>query len=70
MAYAALREAELGDSARALQAANAALKFLPTRDVKIMVALALARAGSAKQAQMLADELAKANSSDTVLNFY
>ena len=69
-AEAALREAEFGDSAPALEAANATLKLLPSRDVKAVVAVALARAGFAAEAQALADELAKAHPSSTVLNFY
>lgn len=70
MAYAALREAEFGNSARALETTNSALTLAPARDVKILVALALARAGFAKRAQILADELAKGNPSNTILNIY
>jgi serine/threonine protein kinase len=66
----ALREAEFGNSARALKAADSALALLPSKNVRILVALADARAGSAKLAQSLANELAKANPSDTLLNFY
>jgi serine/threonine protein kinase/Flp pilus assembly protein TadD len=68
--YEALLEAEFGDSRRAIDSANSAVKSLPSRDLKIMTALSLARAGSMKRAQMLADELAKTYPSDTVLNFY
>ena len=70
MAHAGLLEAEFGNSARALAIADSALKVLPSRHVKILAALAAGRAGFAKRAQLLADELAKANPSDTVLNTY
>jgi DNA-binding winged helix-turn-helix (wHTH) protein/Flp pilus assembly protein TadD len=70
LAYAALREAEFGNSARAMETANSALALAPSRDVKILAGLALARAGFAKRAQILANELAKANLSNTILNFY
>jgi DNA-binding winged helix-turn-helix (wHTH) protein/Tfp pilus assembly protein PilF len=70
MANAALREAEFGDSGRAAQAVNSALALAHSKNVKILAALALARAGFAERAQILADELAKANASNTTLNFY
>jgi len=70
MGNAALREAEFGDSAHALKAADSALALMPSRNVRILVALAHARAGSAKRAQSLANDLAKANPSDTLLNVF
>jgi DNA-binding winged helix-turn-helix (wHTH) protein/predicted Zn-dependent protease len=70
MGNAALRDAEFGDSAQAVKAADSALALMPAKNVRILAALALARAGSAKRAQSLANELAKANPSDTLLNFY
>ena len=70
MVYAALREAEFGNSARAVEAANSALTLVASWDVKTMAALALARAGSTKRAQTLVDEVAKANPSNTLLNLY
>jgi len=70
MGNAALREAEFGDSAHALKAADSALALMPSKNVRILVALALARAGSAKRAQSLTNDLAKANPSDTLLSFY
>jgi serine/threonine protein kinase/tetratricopeptide (TPR) repeat protein len=69
-ANAALREAEFGNSTRAIDAADSALSLSPSRDVKTLVGLALARAGYANRATKLADELAKANPSNTVLNVY
>jgi eukaryotic-like serine/threonine-protein kinase len=70
MANAALREAEFGNSARAVETANSALALASSRDVKILAALILARAGFARRAQIIADELAKANPSNTILNTY
>jgi len=70
LANAAQREAEFGDAPRALELADAALKLAPSRDVKAMVALALARAGSLPQSEKLTNELAKANPLNTILNFY
>jgi len=70
MANAALREAEFGNSSQVFAIANSALKLEPSRDVKILAALALARAGFAKRGQILANDLAKANPSNTTLNNY
>jgi len=70
LARAALRDAELGLSAHALERTDAALKIFASRDVKVLVALALARAGATRRAATLAQELAQANRSDTMLNFY
>jgi len=70
VANAALREAEFGNSARAVETADSALKLASSRDVSILAALALARSGSLQRAQTLSDELARANPSNTILNFY
>ncbi len=70
LARAALREAELGHSAHAVVHANAALKLLPSFDIKILVALALARAGATDRALTMAHDLAQAHPADTMLNFY
>ena len=70
LANAALREAELGNFTRARETAKKAASVAPSLEVKILVALAFARAGSAEQAIALADQLAKANPSNTILNFY
>jgi serine/threonine protein kinase/tetratricopeptide (TPR) repeat protein len=69
-ANAAGREAEFGNSVQARHAANAALALAPGRDVKVLVALALARTGEAAPAQKLSDELARAYPTNTLLNFY
>jgi tetratricopeptide (TPR) repeat protein len=63
-------EAEFGNSARALETANSALALPLARDAKILAALALSRAGFGERARILADELAKANPSNTILNLY
>jgi eukaryotic-like serine/threonine-protein kinase len=70
MANAALRDAEFGNSARALEITNSALALRSSRDVKTLVAVALARSGFVKRAQALADELAKTNPSNTILSSY
>ncbi len=70
LARAALRDAELDNSVAAMEHADAALKLFPSCDVKILVALAVARAGDTTRAENLAHELAVTNPSDTMLNFY
>jgi tetratricopeptide (TPR) repeat protein len=67
---AALREAEFGNSSRALEIVDSARRLSSSRDVSILAALALARAGSVQRAQSLSGELAKANPWNTILNFY
>ena len=56
-AEAAMHEAELGNPAQARQAANAALALASGRDVEVLAALALARAGDAARSQTIADKL-------------
>jgi eukaryotic-like serine/threonine-protein kinase len=70
MANAALREAEFGNSDRALKTADSALTLASSTNVRTLVALALARAGFVKRAQTLSTELASTNRSNTILNFY
>jgi serine/threonine protein kinase/Tfp pilus assembly protein PilF len=66
----ALREAEFGNTAQARQAANAALSLSPGRDVKVLAALALARAGDVPHARALADELERTYPTNTTLKLY
>jgi eukaryotic-like serine/threonine-protein kinase len=66
----ALREAEFGDSGQAKQHLAAALALSSGRNAKIFAALALARAGDASRAELLANELSKQFSSDTLLQRY
>jgi eukaryotic-like serine/threonine-protein kinase len=68
-ACAALRDVEVGEFGGARQAA-AALAVAPQRDVKVLAALTLARAGDLRRAQALTDELAKDYPDNTMLNFY
>ncbi len=56
-AVAAVHEAEFGNFAQALQAANAAVALAPGRDVEILASFALARAGEAVRAQAIVDKL-------------
>jgi hypothetical protein len=67
---AALREAELGDAAKARQGVTATLALSPGRDVKMVAALTLARSGNAPRAKALAEELAKEYPTNTLLKLY
>jgi serine/threonine protein kinase/tetratricopeptide (TPR) repeat protein len=69
-ANAALREAELGNAAAAKQGAVTALALSEGRDVKLIAALALARAGDGGRAKALGEELAKAYPTNTMLKLY
>jgi serine/threonine protein kinase/tetratricopeptide (TPR) repeat protein len=69
-ANGALREAEFGNAAQARQAANAALSLSPGRDVKLLAAVAFARAGDIPHARALADELEKTYPTNTTLKLY
>jgi eukaryotic-like serine/threonine-protein kinase len=66
----ALREAEVGNSAEARALSERALALAPTRDVKILAAIALARAGRADDAERLADEVDKLNPQNTQIQHY
>jgi DNA-binding winged helix-turn-helix (wHTH) protein/tetratricopeptide (TPR) repeat protein len=70
MMGAALREAELGNSAPARQQVKAALALASNHDSQILGALALARAGDPAQAATMADDLAKRYPRDTLVNDY
>ena len=67
---AALREAELGNTAYSKQGVTAALALSPGRDVKLFAALTLARSGDARRAKALADELEKSYPTDTMMKLY
>ena len=69
-ANAALREAELGNSASAKQGITAALALSRGRDVKVLAALALARISDAAGAKKLVEELEKAYPTNTLLKLY
>ena len=67
---AALREAEFGDLELARQKAKAALEIAPSREVRTLAALTLARADDEKDALSLADNLNRQYPSDTLLQSY
>ena len=67
---AALREAELGNSALAREQVKAALALASNHDSQILGALALARAGDSAQAARMADDLAKQYPEDTLVENY
>jgi eukaryotic-like serine/threonine-protein kinase len=67
---AALREAELGNTASAKQGVTGALALSPGRDVKVLAALALARIGDTPRAKALVGELEKTYPANTVLKLY
>jgi hypothetical protein len=67
---AALREAELGNTAKARKATSSAIALASTRDVQILAAMAFARSGALMDAQELAQDLAKRFPQDTVINAY
>jgi|HubBroStandDraft_6_1064221.scaffolds.fasta_scaffold00652_3 class 3 adenylate cyclase/tetratricopeptide (TPR) repeat protein len=70
-ATAALREAEFGNAAQAKQQAAAALALAPTRDVRVAVAMALARSGDVARAQAMVNDLYKQFHSNTlVVNYW
>jgi tetratricopeptide (TPR) repeat protein len=66
-AGAALREVESGNREQARAEANAALKLAPNRDVRVVAALALARAADVAGAEKLAAELDKTYPLDTLV---
>jgi tetratricopeptide (TPR) repeat protein len=68
--YAAVREAELGNTASAKQGVTAALALSPGRYVKVAAALALARIGDAPRAITLVRELEKSYPTNALLSLY
>ncbi len=67
---AALRDAELKNSAQARQQATSAIALSSNRDSQILQALVLARTGDTDRAQRMADDIAKRSPLNTVLNRY
>jgi serine/threonine protein kinase/tetratricopeptide (TPR) repeat protein len=67
---AALRDAELGNAALARQEVAKALVLSWTRDVEVVAALTQARAGDARAAKALAEDLEKMYPTDTLLKLY
>jgi serine/threonine protein kinase/tetratricopeptide (TPR) repeat protein len=66
----ALREAEFGNGAKAQRAAEQALTISSGRDVELLAALALARAGDTAKSQKLADKLDHEFPVDTMMQGY
>jgi tetratricopeptide (TPR) repeat protein len=69
-ASGALHEAEVGNAGEARRQAERALVLAPGRDVRVLAALALARAGDAPHAQKLADGLNQEFPLDTLMQHY
>jgi eukaryotic-like serine/threonine-protein kinase len=67
---AALREAELGNTALARRGTEAALALSKGRNVKVLAALTLARAGDISRARPLVDELRKNYPTNTLIQLY
>jgi len=61
---------EFGNTTLAAQDVGAALALSQGRDVKVVAALTLARAGNTARAQTMMEELEKANPSNTMLKVY
>lgn len=68
-AQAAVREALVGNADLAKQQAQAALASSGGKDAKALSAIALAIAGDSRQAERLADDLAKRFPEDTIVQF-
>ncbi len=71
-AFAGLGEAEFGNPAAARQNVDAALSLSSGRNIKLLAALTLARAGDATNAKRLVEQmkLEKTASTNTMLKFY
>ena len=65
-----LREAEFGNPAEARKNVDAALKLSQGRDVKLLSALALARAADSVRAASLVDDIEKSAPTNTILKIY
>ena len=69
-AYAALHEAELGETGEASAQAETALSSAPGRDVRVLAGMALARAGKAAKANKVGDDLNHEFPLDTMVQNY
>lgn len=67
---AALREAELGNGGAARREVAKALALSPGRDVEVIAALALARAGDASRAEALCKEMEKTYPTNNLMKLY
>ena len=68
--YGAIREAEFGDATRAREISSEATALKGGRDVELLSAVALARAGDSARSQALADKISREYPLDTVLQRY
>jgi DNA-binding winged helix-turn-helix (wHTH) protein/Flp pilus assembly protein TadD len=66
----ALRDAEFGRDKESIEVAEQAIHLAPTRDVHILAAIALARAGHVDEAERLANEVDKSNPLNTRIQHY
>lgn len=69
-AIAALREAELGETSEARRGVAEALRLAPSRNAKILGAIALGRIGETARARELVNELAQIYPDNTLLKIY
>jgi len=69
-ANAALRESEFGNTAAAKQQVDGALALAPGRDVKVLAAITLARAGETARAKAMVEQLVKSEATNTMLKIY
>jgi Flp pilus assembly protein TadD len=69
-AQGALFEAEFGNRRQAAEQADSALQLSPGKDIRVLAALALARAGEGKRARTLAATLKQEFPLDAILNEY
>ncbi len=70
IAFQAVREVEVGNTSVARQDAARALALAPGRDVRVLSALALARAGESAQVKAIIETLKKSEPSNTFLKVY
>jgi eukaryotic-like serine/threonine-protein kinase len=70
LAFQALREVEVGNASAARLGVARALALAPGRDVKVISALALARAGESSQSKAMMESLKKSEPSNTFLKVY
>ncbi len=70
LAIQAVREVEAGNTTAARQAVARALALAPARDVKVLAALGLARAGESSQSKSIMAALKKSEPSNTFLKVY
>jgi serine/threonine protein kinase/Tfp pilus assembly protein PilF len=68
--YSAWRDADFGELARARRGADAALTLAHTRELDVLAAVTLARAGDSGGAQSLVAEIRKRHPLDTLVNVY